>query len=42
MGERDLEKRKSLLELMEQSELFYDEQFREAKIVANVSDIRPR
>ena len=35
--EREITQRKTVLMMCENSEIFYDEQFKEAKIVANVS-----
>ena len=35
--EREIIQRKAVLAMCENSEIFYDEQFKEAKIVANVS-----
>ena len=35
--EREIIQRKAVLSMCENSEIFYDEQFKEAKIVANVS-----
>ncbi len=37
MIDKELKERNGLIELLEQSELFYDAQYGEAKIVANVS-----
>ena len=39
--EREITQRKAVLMMCENSEIFYDEQFKEAKIVANVSNIGP-
>ena len=37
--EREIEERKCVLEMCADSEVFYEEQFKEARIVANVSTV---
>lgn len=34
--EKEIEEQQSMIEVLEHSEMFYDEQYREAKIVTNV------